>query len=563
VPSFVTRFATVPLTGLVLLAFAASAHADQYVYVANAGSGDVSQYSVGAGGAVTALSPARVGAGDTPSDVVVSPDRKSVYVTNSGDDTVSQYDVGADGTLSPKDPPTVSVGVEPQRLAPSPNGQTLYVTNRGLGSPYSGAVFAYAVEPDGSLSGLVGSAPTGVEPNQVVVSPDGGTVYVANEFSAAGGHPGTVSHFYSDSLQAKSPSILEPGAGWLQSLALTPDGRSAYGPVVQEHGIGALHHYTANGDGTLSLAGSASVGSSEPYDVAVSPDGYSLYVAVSPPFRPDPPPVGNLLQYDVDAAGNPTPKTPLLVGGSGDTVARAVIVNPDGRSVYATSADGLSQYDVNVDGALSPKDPVTVAAGEDPLGVAASPLHGVASVRAVGSRVVVRGAPGVKDNLVITRGFGLRVTDLPNGQYTGAAIYAGFNKRDPTTNHPTFRCGSEGAFSATCNDTVKPLRDALNRIEVAAGDRGDRVVNLTGFPIWIRGGKGNDVLIGGPGEDSLTGGSGADVIRGKIGDDSLNARDGVSDTVIDCDDGLDRADLDPLPKDPGSVITDCEIKTRN
>ena len=45
----------------------------------------------------------------------MSPDGGSVYVTNIGDDSVSQYDIGAGGALSPKNPATVAAGDSPPR----------------------------------------------------------------------------------------------------------------------------------------------------------------------------------------------------------------------------------------------------------------------------------------------------------------------------------------------------------------------------------------------------------------------------------------------------------------
>jgi hypothetical protein len=54
-----------------------------------------------------------------------------------------------------------------------------------------------------------------------------------------------------------------------------------------------------------------------------------------------------------------------------------VAVSPDGQSVYVTNNldDNVSQYDVGADGTLSPKSPATVAAGESPSGIVASPAR--------------------------------------------------------------------------------------------------------------------------------------------------------------------------------------------
>ncbi len=92
--------------------------------------------------------------------------------------------------------------------------------------------------------------------------------------------------------------------------------------------------------------------------------------------------------------------------------------------------------------------------------------------------------------------------------------------------------------------------------------------NSTAIRSSLVGGAANDTLIGGSSHDSLTGGGGADVFMGMNGNDELFARDLASDTTIDCDGGTspgtaDRADLDLLPKDPDSAVTNCETKTRH
>ena len=70
-----------------------AAQAAPFVYVTNALSGNVSQFDVGPGGALSPKSPATVPAGQLPFGVAVSPDGASVYVTNPFSDNVSQFDV--------------------------------------------------------------------------------------------------------------------------------------------------------------------------------------------------------------------------------------------------------------------------------------------------------------------------------------------------------------------------------------------------------------------------------------------------------------------------------------
>ena len=62
----------------------------RYAYVANAGSNNISQYTIGTDGALTAMGTATVAAGTIPSSVTVDPSGKNVYVANSGSSNISQ-----------------------------------------------------------------------------------------------------------------------------------------------------------------------------------------------------------------------------------------------------------------------------------------------------------------------------------------------------------------------------------------------------------------------------------------------------------------------------------------
>ena len=70
-----------------------------YAYVANAGDGTVSAYTIGASGALTHV--ADYSAGTTPISVNVDPSGQFVYVANFGSNNVSTYTIGSGGTLTP------------------------------------------------------------------------------------------------------------------------------------------------------------------------------------------------------------------------------------------------------------------------------------------------------------------------------------------------------------------------------------------------------------------------------------------------------------------------------
>jgi 6-phosphogluconolactonase (cycloisomerase 2 family) len=82
--------------------------------VANYADSSVSQYTIGAGGALNPMTPATVGTGTgRPYSVTVDPTGRYAYVANVGDNTVLQYTIGAGGALSAMSPATVATGVSP------------------------------------------------------------------------------------------------------------------------------------------------------------------------------------------------------------------------------------------------------------------------------------------------------------------------------------------------------------------------------------------------------------------------------------------------------------------
>ena len=146
------------------------------VYVANVSSDSVSQYDVGAGGALSPKSPATVAAGAFPRGVAVSPDGGSVYVTNFFGDSVSQYDVGAGGALAPKSPATVAAGDRPARGGGEPGRrERLRRQLAATASPSTTSARAGRSRPRARPRWPPASARDGV-----AVSPDGGSVYVTN-----------------------------------------------------------------------------------------------------------------------------------------------------------------------------------------------------------------------------------------------------------------------------------------------------------------------------------------------------------------------------------------------
>jgi 6-phosphogluconolactonase len=90
---------------------------DSFLYVANEGSNDISAYSIGAGGTLTALTGAPFTAGDEPSALAVDPTGRFLYVANSSG-TVSVFAITAtSGALSAVSGSPYNAGTLPSAIA--------------------------------------------------------------------------------------------------------------------------------------------------------------------------------------------------------------------------------------------------------------------------------------------------------------------------------------------------------------------------------------------------------------------------------------------------------------
>ena len=131
-------------------------------------SGNVSAFSIGSGGGLTAVSGSPFAAGGKPYGVAVSPDGAHLYVTNENLSSVSAFSIGSGGGLTAVSGSPFASGSNPIGVAVSPDGAHLYVTNF-----QSGNVSAFSIGSGGGLTAVSGSPfAAGTFPVGVVVSPD-------------------------------------------------------------------------------------------------------------------------------------------------------------------------------------------------------------------------------------------------------------------------------------------------------------------------------------------------------------------------------------------------------
>ena len=162
-------------------------------------------------------------------------------------------------------------------------------------------------------------------------------------------------------------------------VAISPDGRSVY---VTNYGAASssVSQFDVDAGGRLSPKTPAAIGGVPTgAGLVVSPDGRSVYVANFGAGD------NRVSQFDVIAGGLLQAKTPATVTTGTSPV--AVAISPDGQSAYVTNSgdNTVSQFDVGAGGALKAKAPATVAAGAYPYGVA---------VTGDGTRVLVTNADG-------------------------------------------------------------------------------------------------------------------------------------------------------------------------
>jgi DNA-binding beta-propeller fold protein YncE len=94
-------------------------------YVASEGDEFVRQYDIGTGGSLTPKSLPTAASGPSPNSIAISPSGRSVYASVFGSGVsgggVSQYDVGAGGALAAKSPAFVAAGNGPAGVAITPD----------------------------------------------------------------------------------------------------------------------------------------------------------------------------------------------------------------------------------------------------------------------------------------------------------------------------------------------------------------------------------------------------------------------------------------------------------
>jgi 6-phosphogluconolactonase (cycloisomerase 2 family) len=196
-------------------------------------------------------------------------------------------------------------------MPPTPSSGYAYVTSADAqGRPVPGALYQYAIGPDGSLTPSgAGSIPTGVNPVSVIADPTGRYVYIANLGDA----------------------------------------------TIAQYAVGAGGRLIALSPAVVGV--SVPVSSPEGYWLSVDASGRFLYIVVSSVGTPGT--LAAIAQYAIGSGGALAPLSPAYVTAP-TTAFGALAIDPAGRYAYLAGAEAgqVMQFAVAGDGTLSPLQPV-------------------------------------------------------------------------------------------------------------------------------------------------------------------------------------------------------------
>lgn len=361
-----------------MLATAATAAAHgPYVYVTNPVSASVSQYAAGSGRLVPLVPPALATPAD-PVAIVATPDGRYVYATAEGQHAnsfVLEYAVSSSGALLPLARVEVP-GATLLAMAVSPNGRNVYIGDAaGFGS-----IHQYAVGPEGVLTPLVpATVPALFGLDDLAVSPDGRSVYIITGGPSIGRYSVGPGGALTLPFPSATPVARDDPFAEVIGLALNPISRRLYAADFDSllSGSGSIYQYGITTEGALEPLSPLSVSArGHPFYLAITPDGRNLYATDQP--------AGTVLRFRITPGGSLVggfPSTPaganpagLIIVASRDC-ADPVAHGPCGQHLYVANSlsNTVSQYAVQRDGRLEPESPPEVAAGANPLLIAASP----------------------------------------------------------------------------------------------------------------------------------------------------------------------------------------------
>jgi YVTN family beta-propeller protein len=264
----------------------------------------------------------------------------TIYVADAGANNVAVVN-GATGEVSTR----VPVGTTPEGIAITPDGATVYTANECGGcSDFTVSAIATATDK------VIATIRVGTAPDAVAVTPNGATAYVAN----AGSSTVSAIDTHTNKVVATIP------VGNATALAIAPDGKTAY-----------VTDFTGGAVDTINLATNtpgAVIGvGAHPTAIAFSPDGATAYVT-----------------------SQGTDEVWAIATGSQKVVGKfatgrfpnGIAISPNGSTAYVANYGANTVWAINTASGAREAD---IAVGTSPWGIAVAPDGATAYVANEGS----------------------------------------------------------------------------------------------------------------------------------------------------------------------------------
>ena len=371
---------------------------------------------------------------------------------------------------------------------------------------------------DGENSGLA-------NPSDVVVSPDGSSVYATSSADDAISHfqrnPGSGALTYvgcisgeqattaCTAIASATPDGAGSGLNGLDALVISPDGSSIHAVAGGDDAVatftrspmGALSYVgCVSGDQDVAactripgaVSGGLNTGLSNPDSVAISPGGGEVYAgqpgdgAVAVLSRV---PATGLLAYVGCISGDsdtPCEKIPGAVSGAGDTglsSLRDIVVRPDGGSLYAVSDSDESVAEFSRDPSDGSLDWRRCISGATSI-TNCDPIPGATAIgNGTGMRSIVAVDVSADGKSLFTAADSDNAVAFFDLTAAGAASFAGcFSGDTNATNCTAIPGAAAGATNSGLDFTSELAATADNRSVYALGTSDDAVVVFSRDP---------------------------------------------------------------------------------
>jgi 6-phosphogluconolactonase (cycloisomerase 2 family) len=348
----------------------------KFAFIADSASGTVSSFTIDDSNSATAgvLTPVAVGgvataaAGSDPVAIALNPAGTYIYSADNGTGDITQFSVAVNGAVAVVGTtPTGFTGSTPTGIAIDPSGNFLLLTDSqsGTGGSNSGVVAVFEITPvTGALTQVITSpaltAPlvdTGANPTSVVVNPTDNYAYAANTFNPSLGlagftfdssttdaTPGNLTPFTTNPQVATGNApvsvTIDPLGRFIyvanSNVAAAPNGGTVSGWTIGTGGALAPMTGTPFSGGTGGFAANAT-----PAILAIDPSSQFLYATDSTN--------SDVIAFTI----NQTTGIPTALA-TGSTIAAGLgagplSVDPSGHFVYVgnTIDDTISMYYAN------------------------------------------------------------------------------------------------------------------------------------------------------------------------------------------------------------------------